>query len=584
MLASVWRHLSIRRRKQFLLILLLMILSSITEVVSIGAVIPFLAVISAPELVFYHPITQSFISIAEIRFGFPAPSEPRQIIFPVSLLFIFAVILSSSIRLALLYVSTRVAHLTGSDFSIKTYCHTLYQDYSIHLTRNSSEVVNGIIVKTGAAVGIIQGFLTLFSASILVVGILSALLVIDTKIAIIASASFAAFYLIVAFLTKKQIKKNGQTIADNSTLMVKSLQEGLGGIRDILIDSSQKFYTDLYRNADLPLRYAISNNIFMQQSPRHIMEAIGMSVIAIIAFIMIQDEIGSNTAIPILGALALGAQRLLPSLQQSFAAYATIKGSKASFQDLIGLLEQPLPSSMDEPLLNPIKFEKEIHLNNLSFQYAEDAPIVLKDVNLKINKGDRIGVVGITGSGKSTMIDIIMGLLLPSNGSFSIDGEIITQGNRRAWQAKIAHVPQNIFLSDNSIEENIAFGVPKDEIISEKIRKAAKQAQISELIDSWKDGYQTHVGERGARLSGGQRQRIGIARALYKDADILILDEATSALDNETELEVMKAIEALGRSLTIIIIAHRKTTLEGCNQIVEISNNTVKIKKNKDAI
>jgi len=183
--------------------------------------------------------------------------------------------------------------------------------------------------------------------------------------------------------------------------------------------------------------------------------------------------------------------------------------------------------------------------------------------------------MGITGSGKSTLLDIIMGLLPPTSGELEIDGKPITNENRRAWQAHIAHVPQNIYLSDCSIEENIAFGIPKDKIDHQKVEKAAQQAQIAELIEGWKDGYQTFVGERGIRLSGGQRQRIGIARALYKQANVLVLDEATSALDNETEQAVMEAVEALGRGLTILIIAHRLTTLEGCDRIVKLEKNKI---------
>jgi len=576
MLASIWQHITKRRRKQFYFLLFLMILSSITEVISIGAVLPFLAVLSAPEQVFYHPLMQSFIYTLESKYGLTTITEPNEIILPVTLIFIAAILLSTSIRLVLLYVGTRLAHSTGADFSIKTYYHTLYQDYSIHIARNSSEVINGIIVKTGAAVGIIQSSLTLMSSLILTIGIMSALLAIDRNVAIIAAVCFSIFYLIVVYFTKKQIKKNGQTIADNSTLMVKSLQEGLGGIRDILIDSSQLFYTRIYQNADLPLRRAISNNIFMQNSPRFIMEALGMSVIAGIAFVMIQKEGGAEATIPVLGALALGAQRLLPALQQSYLAYSNINALKASFNDLLDILEQPLPSYINKPRPVPIKFQQEIQLKNMSFSYSENAPWVLKDVNLRIAKGQRIGVIGVTGSGKSTLLDITMGLLFPSNGEILIDGDVITAENRRAWQAHIAHVPQNIFLSDSSIEENIAFGIPKDEINSQQVKKAAKQAQISELIEGWSDGYQSFVGERGIKLSGGQRQRIGIARALYKKADVLVLDEATSALDNETEREVMKAIESLGRELTIIIIAHRKTTLKGCDMLIEVSKDAVK--------
>ena len=359
--------------------------------------------------------------------------------------------------------------------------------------------------------------------------------------------------------------------------MIKSLQEGLGGIRDVLIDGTQQFYCKLYRNADLPLRHASGNNQFISGSPKFAMEAIGMTLIAGFAYLMTQQEGGILTAIPVLGALALGAQRLLPALQLVYASYSKIKGSKSSFEDVLNLLDQQLPEYVDQPLPEPIPFAKEIKLNNLNFRYSEDTPWILKNVNLSLKKGSRIGFMGVTGSGKSTLLDIIMGLLPATEGGLMIDNQTINNQNRRAWQAHIAHVPQNIYLSDSTIEENIAFGIAKELIDHQRVKKAAQQAQIAELIEEWKDGYQTFVGERGIRLSGGQRQRIGIARALYKQANVLIFDEATSALDNETEQAVMDAIEGLGRDLTILIIAHRLTTLKDCDEVVNLNNNGIEV-------
>ena len=288
---------------------------------------------------------------------------------------------------------------------------------------------------------------------------------------------------------------------------------------------------------------------------------------------MTQQEDGMVTAIPVLGALALGAQRLLPALQQAYGAYSSMKGSNSSLEDVLNLLDQPLPEYADQPPVKPIPFKKEIKITNLNFRYTKDSPWVLKNINLSLKKGENVGFIGGTGSGKSTLLDIIMGLLPPTNGELVVDNRSIDNKNRRAWQAHISHVPQNIYLSDGTIEENIAFGIEKEQINHKRVKKAAQQAQISDLIGQWKDGYQTFVGERGVRLSGGQRQRIGIARALYKKSNVLIFDEATSALDNETEKEVMKAIEELGEEITVLIIAHRLTTLKNCNKIIKLNKN-----------
>jgi ABC-type bacteriocin/lantibiotic exporter with double-glycine peptidase domain len=262
----------------------------------------------------------------------------------------------------------------------------------------------------------------------------------------------------------------------------------------------------------------------------------------------------------------------LPVLQQAYAAWSGIRGGQASLHDTLELLDQPLPDYADQPAAKTLPFKYNISLRQLTFRYSPQTPDVLKQLDLTISKGSRVGFVGTTGSGKSTLLDIVMGLLQPTDGALEIDGQAVTPGNNRAWQAHVAHVPQAIFLADSTIEENIAFGVPKEQIDPKRVRQAAQQAQIADSIESWPKQYQTFVGERGIRLSGGQRQRIGIARALYKQADVIIFDEATSALDNETEQAVMQAIEGLSEDLTILIIAHRLTTLKNCTLIVELGN------------
>lgn len=561
---KLWNHLTSRRQKQFLLLLLLMFVASLLEVVSVGAVLPFLGVLTAPEQVYQHPLMQPLIEILGLN-------TPGQLVLPLTIFFISAAVLAGSIRILLLYAMTRITYATGADLSIKIYNITLYQEYVVHISRNSSEVINGIISKTSQVVGgVIMPVINLINSIILIVSIVGALLVIDPIIALSAFIGIGMLYLAIIRYTGKQLKENSKIIADTSTQMIKSLQEGLGGIRDVLIDGSQEFYSRLYRSADLPMRRASGNNQFIGGAPRYILEAVGMTLIALLAYAMSHKEGGMATAIPILGALALGAQRLLPALQQAYASFSSLRGVEASLIDVLELLDQELPEYVNLPSPSPIAFESEIKLTNLSFKYSKESPLILKKINLSIAKGERIGFMGATGSGKSTLIDIIMGLLPPTNGELIIDQKKLTQKNRRSWQVHIAHVPQNIYLSDTTIEENIAFGVPLKDIDHFRVQEAAKQAQISDMIENSKDGYQTLVGERGVRLSGGQRQRISIARALYKQADVLIFDEATSALDNETENEVMKAIDGLRGKLTILIIAHRLSTLKTCNRVVKL--------------
>jgi len=552
------------------LLLILMSLTSLVEVVSIGAVLPFLGVFTAPESLFQHSLAQPLIELLEIN-------SAEQMLLPVTIIFIVATVFSGVTRLLLLYVMTKLSQAVGADLSINIYRRTLYQKYAVHVQRNSSVVINGVINKTGAVVGgIITPTMTLISSTMFITAIIFTLFSIDIAVASVASIGFGGLYWIVIRLTRKRLQENSQCIAQKSTLMIKSLQEGLGGIRDVLVDGSQEFYCQLYRGADLPTRRAVANNVFIKSSPRFVMESLGMVLISGLAYSMSMRENGLDTLIPVLGALALGAQKLLPALQQAYSAYSSIKGSSVMFNDVLELLDQPLPHYAQQSPSKPISFNQDIRLKNIDFHYNDQVPYILKKIDLTIAKGDRIGFIGKTGSGKSTLVDIIMGLLLPTKGEIYIDNQQITDKNRRSWQAHIAHVSQNIYLADASIEENIAFAVLPENIDHQRVRQAAKQAQISELIEQWPNKYQTFVGERGIRLSGGQRQRIGIARALYKRTDVLIFDEATSALDNETEQAVMEAIDGLDKELTILIIAHRLNTLKGCDKIVEIVDHTVK--------
>lgn len=570
LLSRLWRHISLRRRGQFGLLLVLMILASFAEILSIGAVLPFLGVLTTPARVFEHPVAQPFTQVLGL-------TAPEQLLLPLTIVFGLAALMAGAMRLLLLWASTRLSFATGADLSISIYRRTLYQPYAVHVARNSSEVINGISTKANAVIySIIVPVLTLLSSGAMLSAILMALLFVDPVIALVAFGGFGLIYAFIIRLTRNQLLIDSQRIARESTHVIKSLQEGLGGIRDVLIDGSQTAYCQIYRNADYPLRRAQGNNLFISQSPRYGMEALGMLLIAALAYTLAQQPDGIAKAIPILGALALGAQRLLPVLQQAYAAWSNIQGGQASLQDTLELLDQPLPDYADQPAAEPLPFRQQINLKQLSFRYSSQTPWVLNNFDLTIAKGSRVGFVGTTGSGKSTLIDIVMGLLPPTEGTFEIDGQRITMGNHRAWQIHIAHVPQAIFLADSTIEENIAFGVPQDEIDHERVRQAAHQAQIAGNIETWPKQYQTFVGERGIRLSGGQRQRIGIARALYKQADVIIFDEATSALDNETEQAVMQAIEGLSEDLTLLIVAHRISTLKNCTQIVELGDGGIK--------
>jgi len=570
LLKRLWHHISPHRRRQFFLLLLLMLLASFSEILSIGVVIPFLGALTSPDRIFELQAAQPIIHILKL-------TEPSQLLFPLTIAFIASAIIAGVMRMIMIWASNRVSFITGADLSIDIYRRTLYQSYSVHCARNSSEVINGISGKVnGVIYYIIVPFLTLISSSVILVIILIAMLVVEPFTALAAFAGFGLIYTFIILSTRNRLLANSQISAKQSSTIIKYLQEGLGGIRDVLINGSQATYCQIYSNADQSLRRAQGNTQFLSIAPRYAMEGLGMILIAILAYSLSKQTDGLVKAIPILGALALCAQRLLPVLQQFYFSWSSIQGSQATLQDALELLDQPLLEPIDPSMMRPLPFNHNISIKELSFRYNSQTPYVLKHLSLNISKGSRVGFIGKTGSGKSTLLDIIMGLLKPTDGSLEIDGEKVSFANCSAWQSHIAHVPQTIFLMDSSIEENIAFGVPKDQIDLIRVRQAAQQAQIAESIESWPKQYQTLVGERGIKLSGGQRQRIGIARALYKKADVIIFDESTNALDNETEEAVMKAIEGLSQNLTVLIIAHRLTSLKNCSQIVELADGSIK--------
>ena len=563
-----WLYMSPRRRFQTGLLLGLMLITALAEVLSIGAVLPFLGILTSPEVVFAQPMLAPLIQILGIQ-------TPAQLLLPLTLAFIIAAILSGLMRIVLIWAQYRLSSAIGTDLSLNVYRRTLFQPYAVHVARNSSDLIAAISSKIGSVInGSLMSALLLTSSFFLMFMILGVLLLIDPLIAVTAFVGFGLVYVLVIALTKKRLLRDSKRISQQSNRVVKALQEGLGGIRDVLIDGTQNTYCDIYRTADQSLRRAQANVGIVSGSPRFMIEALGMVLIAVLAYVMAQRSAGIAGAIPVLGALALGAQRLLPVLQQAYSSFSAIRGNKTNLEDVIDLLDQPMPSE-GTALVKPIAFEHDIKLNNVSFQYAKQSPMVLKNVDVTISKGSRVGFMGSTGSGKSTLIDVVMSLLKPTQGSLDIDGQAITTSNHRAWHAHLSHVPQSIFLADSSIAENIAFGVPKALIDMQRVQLAAQQAQIAQTIAGWQDGYETFVGERGVRLSGGQRQRIGIARALYKQANVIIFDEATSALDNATEREVMQAIDGLGGELTVIIVAHRLSTLKHCSHIIELKHGEV---------
>ncbi len=573
LILKIWHHLSRKRKIQLVMMIILMIINSFAEVISLTSIIPFLTLLSNPNAM----MEMKYITNISLSFGI---INRNDFLLFVTLIFITAAIFSGFIRIATLWLNGRLAAAIGADLSCKAYEKTLYQDYELHLQRNSSTLISTLnkdldIVITQILNPILQALTSLFTT----LGITITLFLINWYVALITSFSVIVIYLISILSNKSRLEKIGSKRVELQSKVVQNIQEGLGSIKDIILNASQPVYLNIFSKAVNPLRRIEAETIFLNYYPRLVIEPVGLGVIAILGYFLTRNNEIEST-ISTLGALSLGAMRLLPMFQRLYEGYCFFQNSKTSLSNLIFLMDQTVESKND-PLKEETKiFKKNIIFKDVCFNYSDESLNVISNLNLEIKKGERIGIVGKTGTGKSTAIDLMMGLIKPISGKIYIDNKDlhdkkINYLNR--WKSLIVHVPQNIYLSDNTLAENIAFGLTPEEIDYEKIKLAANISQIDGFIKNLEKGYKTFVGENGIRLSGGQKQRIGIARALYKNINVLILDEATSALDNKTEEKIINAIYEMSREITIIMITHRITTLKNCDRIINLEKSKTNI-------
>ena len=569
-ISSVWKRLNNRRKFQLLILLSCMVASSFSELVSLGAVVPFLTILSNPNKIWENKYITYIADLVGIT------SSNELILLAVIGLGI-TVTISGSIRLINLWVSNSLAAKIGCDLSCEAYQKTIYQPYIFHTKSNSSSFITATTTQIAKTVRALGTFLQVVSSMFVGAGIIIGLMVINASIAISAGVLLSCTYLLLSIIVRKRLRRNSIKIKRSEESQIKLLQEGFGSIRDILLHDEQKEYVDEYTGIDKPLRKLQAENDFLGGFPKYVIETIGFIGIFSLGYILVVTEGTESELIPTIGAFAMGAQRLLPALQQIYNGWARIKGASESINRVISLTNLKVPKSHEKT--NKTMDIETYEMENIKFRYDDGGPYLLNNVNIKINKNDRVGIVGKTGSGKTTFTDLILGLLEPNSGTIYVNGERLNLNDnktREMWQNTISHVPQEVYLSDKTIAENIAREPSIDEINMEKLYLSAKKANIHSFIESMNKGYLSKAGEQGIQLSGGQKQRIGIARALYRDTKVLVLDEATSALDSETEEEVMNAIEGLGDELIIVIVAHKRNTLKLCNKIMEVKENTIK--------
>lgn len=554
----------------FISISILMIFGSFAELMSIGAIFPFIAFLTSPEIILESSFADRF------PFIFENYSE-KDLLFFCCVIFIFLSLFSGAIRLLVLYSTTRFSLNTGMKINKNLFKKTIYQPYLEHTKSNSSETISALTTKSNVVCfNILIPCLNSINSLLQLIIISSALIIIEPLTSLIAFTSFGLLYFFIIQLSKKRLAEDGQRMTRELEQLVKHMQEALGGIKDLIINNSQEKYLNYFELSDKNYKKAQGMSIIIADSPRFIVETLGITIIIVLAYWLSQSQENASSAIPILGTIALGAQRLLPIVQLTFRSWAYIKAGIPALNDLLKIYTKDSNDNHKNIGTKNIVFKKNIIFEDVSFKYSENSSKwILENINLSIEKGSVVGIYGETGSGKSTFIDLFTRLIQPQKGCIKIDNSLLSSSEDTSWKSKLTYVPQSIFLIDSTIKENILFGVEDIELDEERLNEVIEKAQLTNFLKKLPDGLDTKVGERGLSLSGGERQRIGLARALYRDTEIMIFDESTNSLDIPTEDKVIKEILKLRKNKTILMIAHRLSTLEKCDYFLKVENKSI---------
>jgi ABC-type multidrug transport system fused ATPase/permease subunit len=563
-LVMMFGWLSPQRRLDLAVLVILALVGAIAELATLGVVTTFVAALAGAVPGRSNPVWRLVVVDPQM----PGP----HVMMRLTAVLIGVVLAAATLRLTLSWATVRFSQRTGHDILMRVYRRVLHQPYRYHLLRNSSDVLAVPQSVDGVVDGVMQRVVDIATSSVLAVAIVCGLFLLDWQVALLAAVSLGGAYTALSRLAHRHVATHSRTVSLNRRLRLQAMQEGIGGIRDILLHAGQAGHLARFRGVDGTVREALERNSRWVHLPRHLVEALGIGVIAGLAVVTTAKSGRVSDALPVMGGVALGLQRLLPLLQHIHAGRLDILSQIGSIEHVRQLIDAPLPSHAEQPGdPDAVPFTHTLALRDVGFRYRENSRWVFRHLSLTVPRGARVGISGETGCGKSTLLDVVMGLLEPSEGRLEVDGVPLTPETMRHWQARLAHVPQSIFLADSSLADNIAFGEAPERVDLVRVASAAQRAGLHDFVATLPEGYRTEVGERGVRLSGGQRQRVGIARALYRNADVLILDEATSALDTSTESRVMSAISSLGPDITVLIVAHRLSTLERCAIRVHMS-------------
>ena len=558
-------------RRNALLLLLMFVIMALLDMIGVASILPFMAVLTNPSLIETNMILNYMYQVSNI-FGV---ENDQEFFFALGFLVFIILIISLIFKAITTYIEVKFLQMCEYNVSKRLVEGYLYQPYIWFLNRNSAELGKSILSQVSIVIDIMRSLMSLISKSIIAIALIALLIIANPKLSMIVGLTLSLTYGIIFYFTRKYLNSLGKENLKNDELRFIAVSEAFGAAKEIKVGGLERAYIKSYSNAAKIFAQNKAILKVISQLPRYILEGIAFGGIMLLILYLMSQEGSFNNAIPVISLYAFAGYRLMPVMQNIYMSLSQISFSSPSLDNLyydIGKLNPIKNNYLEEKL----SFDKEIVLNNIDFNYPNTSQKALQGISLNIPAKSTIGLIGATGSGKTTLLDIILGLLMSDKGTLEIDGEVLSKKNLRSWQRNIGYVPQHIYLSDDTIAANIAFGVESKNINQIDIERASKIANLHDfIINELPDKYNTTIRERGIRLSGGQRQRIGIARAVYLNPKILILDEGTSALDNETEKKVMEAINKLSKKITIILVAHRLNTVRNCDKIYKFEKGKV---------
>ena len=565
LIKQLFSLLTSKQRKRFYVLQVLVVIMAFSEIIGVASIVPFMALVGDISLLQQDTLIKSIYNASGVKTDF-------QFLFLLGIGVLAMLCISAVVSALTTWRLSMFAEKIGTEIADRLYQHYLKQDWLFHATGSSAQLTKQISNETIRVTNQVLLPLMHMNARVVLTLMMSVgLFAFDPLVAIIGLSAFALAYLILYKLVRKKLHQNGQIISRVTESRFRLMNEGFGGIKDVLLLGRDEDFISRFNATGTALAHTQGTNSGIAHIPRYFMELVAFgSVISLVLYLIASHQGQLGAVLPILSVYALAGFKLLPAFQNIYFSIAGIKGNISAFesikQDLIDSTHT-INSPMVATQHSPLSFKRHITLKDINFTYPNKPQPALDKINLSIPVNSVTGIVGSSGSGKSTLIDLILGLIQAQHGEFCIDNTPITDQNRRLWQSKIGFVPQSIFLSEGTIAENIAFGIPQNKINLNQVRHALTLAHLDDLVQTLDQNIHTTIGERGIQLSGGQRQRIGIARALYHEAEALIFDEATSALDGITERLIMEAIHDFAGKKTIIMVAHRLKTIQKCDNI-----------------